>query len=110
MNTLAERIRSRMQVLDISQETLAERVGVSQPTISKLLSGKRKSFRKLPQLAEVLLVSLDWLATGRGPTNDVLPDEVRAAIHRLRYHSNSTAGLTAARAVNVILEAPPPYQ
>jgi transcriptional regulator with XRE-family HTH domain len=109
MNTLADRIKERMQYLRISQERLAERTGLSQPAISHLLTGQTQRTRHLPKLAEALQVSVDWLAKGDGPANDQLPAEVRTALRRLRQHAAAPLGITAARAVNAILEDQAPY-
>ncbi|NUF26880.1 helix-turn-helix transcriptional regulator [Gilliamella sp. ESL0254] len=50
----------------LSQHQLAEKVGVSQPAIQKILSGRSNSSRKLVEIANALNVDLFWLTTGSG--------------------------------------------
>jgi transcriptional regulator with XRE-family HTH domain len=66
MTTLANRIKGEMNRLGITQEVLAEKAGVSQSLIHKLISGKALQSRKLPQIAAALGVNTDWLASGKG--------------------------------------------
>lgn len=67
MKTIAERLKHAMHHAgDISQMGLAEAAGVSQPTIWKLLNGKTKKSKEIPNIAGALGVSLEWLATGKG--------------------------------------------
>ncbi|MWN32119.1 helix-turn-helix transcriptional regulator [Gilliamella sp. ESL0232] len=50
----------------LSQHQLAEKVGISQPAIQKILSGRSNSSRKLVEIANALDVDLFWLTTGSG--------------------------------------------
>lgn len=66
MKTLAERLNYAMRKARMSQGALSNAVGVSQPSIWKLASGKTDSSRKLVQIAHVLGVRPEWLASGEG--------------------------------------------
>jgi len=67
MSTLASRLRARMQALNLTQEDLANRLDVSQTTISKLVVGKTERPRNILELAKALQTSPNWLLFGRGP-------------------------------------------
>ena len=75
----------------LSQEDLAKAAGVRQAAISQLETGDSQSFRgtTLVAIAQILDVSPDWLATGKGsmypPTDPPLPPEaVRHALEWLK--------------------------
>jgi transcriptional regulator with XRE-family HTH domain len=61
--TMGERIRKHRQTLGISQQALADRVGVRRATISEFESGKRLSMTTdtAKRLARILGVSVDYL-------------------------------------------------
>lgn len=66
---MGDRIRKRRQALRISQTDLAERVGVSRPTISELENGTRTTMTTdtAKSLARALGTSIDYLV---GTWND----------------------------------------
>lgn len=64
---IAARLRVRMEEVGYTQETLAEAIGVTQGTISLILTGKTRRSRILPEIAKKLEVSLQWLM---GETDD----------------------------------------
>ena len=66
METLANRIDATMKERGYSQDQLAEKSGVSQTTIHKLIAGKALESRKLSNIADALNVNTDWLAKGKG--------------------------------------------
>jgi len=73
MKTLADRLRYAMSLQPhMSQQDLARAAGISQPTVNRLLKGQAKGSSSLIQMASVLGVSSEWLATGIGP----MPGEV----------------------------------
>lgn len=55
-----------MSAADISQGQLADRVGISQPAIQKMTSGKTSGSRKMVELAHALGVRPEWLSSGVG--------------------------------------------
>lgn len=68
MNTLAERIKDRMQATGLKNAQLAGAAGVRPPTSFNWASGKTKSIKAVPLLlaAAALGVTPTWLATGKG--------------------------------------------
>lgn len=78
MKTLAQRlIWARLQkgirdMVDFTQDDLAEKAGVSQGSIGHLESGRTKTTRKLTVLAKILGVNSEWLGEGTG---DIFPKE-----------------------------------
>ncbi len=67
---LSERVEARMKAAGLSQSELARRVGVSQPTIYKLLRRSKKGSTHLHKIARELGTTPAYLA---GETDD--PDE-----------------------------------
>ncbi|WP_202983804.1 XRE family transcriptional regulator [Gilliamella sp. ESL0254] len=65
-NNFNERVKLAFKMSGLSQHQLAEKVGVSQPAIQKILSGRSNSSRKLVEIANALNVDLFWLTTGSG--------------------------------------------
>lgn len=61
---IADRIKLRMSALKLTQESVANRAGISQGMVYKLVSGKAKSTAKLIELANALECDIQWLATG----------------------------------------------
>ncbi len=65
---MKDRVKQRMEELGFTQTALAEKVGVSVPSIQWLVSGKTKNPpRYISKLAKVLDVSYDWLLLGENP-------------------------------------------
>ena len=58
---LAERMRKRMEECDVSQSELARRVGVSQTTIAKLVSGRGYGSKHLHRIARALATTPAYL-------------------------------------------------
>lgn len=82
MKTLADRLKERMKELKITQTELARIIGVAQPSLQSVLSGKTKEPKKLLQLAQALRVSPNWLATGNG-------DKLVPLIHTPKIEPNA---------------------
>lgn len=70
MKTFAERLNAAMSAAGVSQGQLAEKVGISQPAIQKMTSGKTSGSRKMVELAHALNVRPEWLSSGNGPMRD----------------------------------------
>ncbi|MEQ1969578.1 helix-turn-helix transcriptional regulator [Xenorhabdus nematophila] len=64
--TFAERLKLAMKEHGFTQSLLAEAVGISQPSIWKLTSGKASRSRHTVEIARTLMVDPEWLATGSG--------------------------------------------
>jgi transcriptional regulator with XRE-family HTH domain len=96
MSTIHARIRQRREELRLTQQQLAERIGVTYQTIQqwetepnpdnpKVLSTAPKRTR-LALVAEVLGVSEEWLATGRdlsGELRDPIAEQLVAIYQAL---------------------------
>lgn len=67
--SIAIRVKSRREALGLTQVELAEKVGTSQQSIEQLENGKTKRPRYLPELARILLVSIEWLLDGNNDNN-----------------------------------------
>lgn len=64
---IVDRIFSLIQEKGIEQKSFAAQVGVSPQKVSEWKNGKAKSYTKyLPQIAEALETTVQWLATGEG--------------------------------------------
>lgn len=66
MKTFADRLNAAMTAAGLSQGQLAEKVGISQPAIQKMTSGKTTGSRKMVELANALNVRPEWLSSGVG--------------------------------------------
>lgn len=78
MKTFAERLNAAMNMASLSQAQLAERVGISQPAVQKMASGKTTGSRKMVEIARALNVRPEWLSAGIGSmkvSDDALPPE-----------------------------------
>lgn len=73
--SLGQRIRKRRQVLKITQQKLAQALGVSPQHVSLIEQDKTApSLTLLPKLAEQLGVSIDYLVSGKeGIITDIIP-------------------------------------
>ncbi|PHM68845.1 XRE family transcriptional regulator [Xenorhabdus kozodoii] len=69
--TFAERLKLAMKEKEFTQASLAEAVGMAQPSVWKLTSGKANGSRKTVEIAKALQVDPEWLATGNG---DMIPN------------------------------------
>lgn len=70
MKTLAERMKIARKHANLTQRALAEKVGVEQPVISQLETGKNQTSIHLLGIANACGVDPMWLAKGSG---DMLP-------------------------------------
>lgn len=70
METLAQRLKFVMDEQGISQNALARMIGVTQPSIKKVLDGNTLNPKNILEIAEALNVSPEWLKTGKGDTPD----------------------------------------
>ncbi|MFP2422201.1 XRE family transcriptional regulator [Pseudescherichia vulneris] len=66
MKTFAERLNAAMTAAGVSQGQLAEKVGISQPAIQKMTSGKTSGSRKMVEIANALGIRPEWLSSGSG--------------------------------------------
>lgn len=73
--SLAKRIAARMKELGVSQAGLARMVGVSQPTINEIVSGKTQRSKHLRAIASSLETTEAWLL---GETDDASAGAITA--------------------------------
>lgn len=78
LETQAGRIRARMAEIDITQDALANAVGVSQGTINHILNGRTLKSKHLPKIAEALAVNLSWLTLATDKMLDLRTPDGRA--------------------------------
>jgi SOS-response transcriptional repressor LexA len=65
MNTWATRIKSRMKELGLTQEVLAEKMGITRGAITHYLAGRREPpLRQFQKLATILKADPAWLQFG----------------------------------------------
>lgn len=68
MDTIGDRIKKQRKSLDLTQEELGTKIGVTKSSVSQWESGMTKSLtgKNLTGLAEALGVTEKWLVTGKG--------------------------------------------
>jgi transcriptional regulator with XRE-family HTH domain len=79
---LGERLRESREYLGLSQQEVAERLGISRPAVTHMEAGKRKvSTLELRQLASLYRRPYEWLV---GETRDagVPEDQLTRALYR----------------------------
>lgn len=70
--SIAARVKATREALGLTQVELAEKVGTSQQSIEQLENGKTKRPRYLPELVNILGVSMDWILSGNSDSNTPL--------------------------------------
>jgi phage repressor protein C with HTH and peptisase S24 domain len=65
--SIGSRIKEARRAAKLTQKALAQKVGMTQGTLSELETGESKSSTLLPSLAAALGVNALWLETGKGP-------------------------------------------
>lgn len=80
MSDLKERLVSARRSAGLTQQALADAIGLRQSSYADIETGKIKSTTKLPQIAKVLGVDAYWLATGKGARNTPASDPRLSAI------------------------------
>lgn len=82
MNTLPDRLKFAREQLNLSQQQVADAVGMKQPSYYQLEAGKSKRSRFISDIARVLETNVDWLMYGEGdnapkPSRDHLMQKIR---------------------------------
>ncbi|HDL1190981.1 TPA: helix-turn-helix domain-containing protein [Mannheimia haemolytica] len=70
MDTLASRLKIVLDQKGLTQEKFAEQIGVSQPSVFKILNGQTRNPTRIYEIANVLDVDVNWLKTGKGEAPD----------------------------------------
>lgn len=93
------RVRDRRLELDLTQDQLRQRAGVSKSFLSEVEGGKRAaSGLNYLQLAEALDVDIAWLLKGvETPSSEVVPPERPPPVHPLLANIAESRGWTYAR-------------
>lgn len=68
--TFADRLNLAMKESGVNQPTLAEAIGIRQPSVWKMTTGKTQNPRRLLEIARVLGVRPEWLSKGEGPMHE----------------------------------------
>ena len=75
---------SESNFADVEQGVLSEKIGVSRQALRKWLEGKAlPSQTRLPKIADLLNISLTWLATGKGEMRE-LKGQVNSPLGKLK--------------------------
>lgn len=95
---LATRIRVARQHAGMSQEGLANSLGVSRGAVANWeCSVTAPSYHRLDRLAQVTSIRLEWLVTGRGDMSYSLRDGPHTADSEVIYDGEEQALLSAFR-------------
>ena len=78
MASLADRLQEALDTAGWSQGRLARTIGVTQGAISQILLGKTRRSKFLPDIADVLGVSVRWLTGEDVPRDPLVPVAPRA--------------------------------
>ncbi|MEJ5903819.1 helix-turn-helix transcriptional regulator [Pseudomonas kermanshahensis] len=82
MTTLAQRIKAARGHAKLTQRALALKVGVEQPVISQLETGKNLQSAHLSKIAHVCGVNSIWLSDEIGPMTGSYPSDEQEALSR----------------------------
>ncbi|KMZ26014.1 transcriptional regulator [Haemophilus influenzae] len=69
MSDLSTRLKTLLEEKGLSMNAFSKMVGVSQPAISDIVSGKTRSPKNIVEIATALGVDVNWLKTGEGEPN-----------------------------------------
>ena len=92
MMTFAQRLKYARKNVGLTQSTVANTVGIKQPTYQALESGKVEKTSSLLQIAQALKVNAHWLATGEGEMT-ALPAQIQTIL-------DNTTGPISNNAIN----------
>ncbi len=89
INSVADRVRQLIG--DKTERSFANNIGITQSTLSGLLTGSRPSVDKVVAIANATDVNLQWLATGEGPmrAGGAVDDKI---LYIPRYNIEMSAG------------------
>ncbi len=103
--------RLRECIGDDSVSSFARRCGLPEATIRSYLEGKKPVFDKLVKIADAAGVTVDWLATGRGPRTRA--EAISSANQRDSASLDALAGRHArrwAKLIELVESAPTPEE
>lgn len=103
METLADRLKFAREKSGLTQQQVAERVGMSQPTYFKVEKGVTKRTTYLAELANLFGVNSTWLATGQGEmTTHPTINELKLKAEAIKTNDTKSNILSMARPVPVL--------
>lgn len=70
MSTFGDRLKAAMKNAAVTQQELAEKIGITQQSVQYLCSGKAKTSRQIDRIASELGVAPEWLVFGTNETPD----------------------------------------
>lgn len=70
METLAERLQFIMSEQGVTQQKLADMIGITQQSVNKIVKGETRQPKNIVEIANVLGVDVQWLKTGKGQEPD----------------------------------------
>lgn len=76
---IAERIKARMDICELSQAALARKVGVSQQSIGRLVTGEAMGSRYLHKIAAALRTTPEYLTGETDDPGGEIPDDALSA-------------------------------
>lgn len=110
MTSLAERLKTARKTAGLTQNQIAEAVGISQPTYQALESGKVKKTSYMIEIAKVLRVNSNWLATGQGEmTARPTIDELRQKMDEIQGRTDGVERANPVKMLPVINEVQAGY-
>ncbi|WP_392552891.1 LexA family transcriptional regulator [Orbus wheelerorum] len=91
MATLANRIRARREALGLTQDDVAQKVGMTQQSYQAIEAGQTKKPRFLYEISQALQCDMAWLLSGKEEVN-IAPVNLKN-IHKVPIISYVQAGL-----------------
>lgn len=92
MKTLGERLSFALKKRNLSQQQFATMIGVSQPSVCKILDGRTKNPLRLYEMSDALGVSVEWLKTGEGEVPECWVNEASPIFKIDLYDFELSAG------------------
>ena len=82
--SIANRLKKARVNAGLSQNQVAQMIGLNRPSISEIESGRRKvSAEELVKFSEIYKVKLDWLTGKESESNDDIKDKLQFAAREL---------------------------
>jgi transcriptional regulator with XRE-family HTH domain len=95
MDTVGKRIKLARERAKMTQEQLADRVGLTRQAVAMIETDKVRRTNKVKEIAKVLDVSVGWLAWGDERMDEVDEDVLQAAIDISRLPADQKAAILA---------------
>lgn len=82
--SIANRLKEARVNAGLSQNQVAQMIGLNRPSISEIEAGRRKvSAEELVKFSEIYKVKLDWLTCKESESNDDIKDKLQFAAREL---------------------------